>query len=96
MSDQPRPVWLTREQRDDLSRIRSGYASILVLRAMEDIIAAWDAAPADAAGPHGAVRVAITNAYYDARNAGETMETAADNARDGVLRALRMPEVPAC
>ena len=34
------------------------------------------------------LRVAITNAYYDARNAGETMETAADRATDGVLAAL--------
>lgn len=36
-----------------------------------------------------AVRVAITNAYYDARDAGETMEVAADNAADAVIAALR-------
>lgn len=81
MSDQPRAVWLTREQRDDME-----YDAVHI-----DIVAAWDAAPADPAGPHGVVRVAITNAYYDARNAGETMETAADRARDAVLQALGMP-----
>lgn len=40
------------------------------------------------AAPHDAIRVAITDAYYDARNAQETMETAADNARDAVLVVL--------
>ncbi len=37
------------------------------------------------------VREAITNAYYDARNAGRTMEDAADDARDAVLAALGIP-----
>lgn len=32
------------------------------------------------------VRAKISDAYYDARNAGETMETAADNAADAVAR----------
>jgi hypothetical protein len=31
------------------------------------------------------VRKAITDAYYDARNAGDTMETAADAAADAVM-----------
>lgn len=31
------------------------------------------------------VRAAISDAYYDARNAGETMEQAADNAADAVM-----------
>jgi hypothetical protein len=31
------------------------------------------------------IRKAITDAYYDARNAGGTMETAADAATDAVL-----------
>ena len=31
------------------------------------------------------VRRVVTDAYYEARNAGETMETAADNAADAVM-----------
>lgn len=57
-------------------------------QAAEDGVAAYEAAPADLSGPHGAIRVAITNAYYDARNAGETMEMAADNAAQAVWDAL--------
>ena len=34
------------------------------------------------------VRRVITNAYYDARNEGETMETAADRAADSVMAVL--------
>jgi hypothetical protein len=40
MSDAPRPIWLTREQRDLLARSNSHYGP--------GIAAAWDAAPADA------------------------------------------------
>jgi len=34
------------------------------------------------------VRRVITNAYYDCRNEGETMETAADRAADSVMAVL--------
>lgn len=34
----------------------------------------------------GMVREAITNAYYDARNTGATMETAADTATESVMK----------
>jgi hypothetical protein len=34
------------------------------------------------------VRAAITNAYYEARNKGETMEAAADDATSAVLRII--------
>ena len=36
----------------------------------------------------GEVRAAISNAYYDARNAGRTMEHAADDAADRVIACL--------
>ena len=35
------------------------------------------------------IRRVITNAYYDCRNEGETMETAADRAADAVIEVLR-------
>lgn len=34
------------------------------------------------------VRAAISNAYYDARNAGDTMETAADVAATAVMKLV--------
>lgn len=34
------------------------------------------------------IRAAISNAYYDARNAGRTMEHAADDAADRVMACL--------
>lgn len=34
------------------------------------------------------IRRAITNAYYDARNTGGTMETAADRATDAVVALI--------
>lgn len=36
-----------------------------------------------------AIRKAITDAYYDTRNTGGTMETAADRAADAVLEVIR-------
>jgi hypothetical protein len=36
-----------------------------------------------------AIRKAITDAYYDTRNASGTMETAADRAADAVLEVIR-------
>ena len=35
------------------------------------------------------VRAKISDAYYDARNAGQTMETAADVAADAVLAVVK-------
>lgn len=35
------------------------------------------------------VRAKISDAYYDARNAGATMEAAADNAADAVMELAR-------
>lgn len=35
-----------------------------------------------------AIRAAISNSYYDARNAGRTMEQAADDAADRVMACL--------
>lgn len=37
------------------------------------------------------IRAAISNAYYDARNAGETMESAADRAATDVMEILEGP-----
>lgn len=37
------------------------------------------------------VRAAISNAYYDARNAGRTMEHAADVATDAVMQLVMPP-----
>ena len=45
-----------------------------------------------AALDRGEVRRAITNAYYDARNEGETMEVAADRAADAVMALATTPE----
>jgi hypothetical protein len=57
MSDQPRAVWLTREQRDVIGKLdASGYVPIRFLRVADEIVAAWDAAPAD---PGEAVREAL-------------------------------------
>lgn len=36
------------------------------------------------------VREAITNSYYNARNNGQTMEAAADRARDSVMEIVEM------
>ena len=50
-----------------------------------------------AALDHGEVRRVITNAYYDARNEGETMEVAADRAADAVMALATTPErCPRC
>ena len=50
-----------------------------------------------AALEHGEVRRVITNAYYDARNEGETMEVAADRAADAVMALATTPErCPRC
>lgn len=37
------------------------------------------------------IRKAISDAYYDARNAGRTMEAAADDATDRVIELLGVP-----
>lgn len=44
--------------------------------------------PADRGLDRGVVRALISNAYYDARNAGETMEQGADRAADAVMALL--------
>lgn len=41
------------------------------------------------------LRAAISNAYYDARNAGRTMESAADAAVDAIEPILASIEVSA-
>lgn len=41
------------------------------------------------------VRRVITNAYYDCRNEGETMETAADRAADAVMAIYEQAKSPA-
>lgn len=40
------------------------------------------------------IRTAITNAYYDARNDGRTMESAADIAADAVMVVVAAAEGP--
>ena len=40
--------------------------------------------------PRNQIRAAISNAYYEARNDGLTMETAADNATEAVLEVLQV------
>lgn len=90
MPDQPRPVWLTREQRDAL-RVMFDNMIADSRRPLLDVIEAWDAAPADATGE---VEVAIY--AYDfpqtrrAWTAQERQEYAARAAL--VLRALGRPD----
>jgi hypothetical protein len=43
-----------------------------------------------------AIRAAISNAYYEARNNWQTMETAADNATEGVVDVLDTLAEPLC
>lgn len=76
MSDQPRPVWLTRAQRDLLvnPQVPGDRESV-----MRELISAWDAAPAD---PTEAACAALD---------GFPRATAWDSACD-VLRALGMPD----
>lgn len=38
------------------------------------------------------IRAAISNAYYDARNEGQTMEAAADNATAAVVALIEAEE----
>lgn len=70
-----RPVWLTREQRDLLTRWR--------YRELDEIVAAWDAAPAD---PAEAIDRVLTSLSGDLHR--ERIEQ-----REAVLAALGMPEV---
>lgn len=92
MPDRKRPIWIDSLEADTLRYYAARAESPSDQRILYGLAEQHDnVAPVEIGGPHGVVRVAITNAYYDARNAGETMETAADNARDGVLRALGMP-----
>lgn len=56
--------------------------------ALTELIDACKAAVRESDPRREAIRAAITNAYYEARNEGITMEGAADSATDAVLAAL--------
>lgn len=43
---------------------------------------------------YGAIRKAITDSYYDSRNEGETMETAADLAANRVVNLISQGAAP--
>lgn len=73
-SEHARPVWLTKEQRDWLT----SYNSVRT----DEVVAAWDAAPAD---PAEALREAITRTGFRYDHDRELLAS-------NVLRALGAPD----
>lgn len=72
-----RPVWLTREQRDAIENM---LAHFYEMNRTDEIVAAWDAAPAD---PQGAATHEIVEYFFPQCTPDEC-----DEIVSNVLRAL--------